>query len=68
MKTEELQQIADQIIQTGKSDIEWIEEQPKEDFTEEFKEGWKRGIDQLTLELLGRAEEDEAEKLREIIK
>lgn len=65
MKDEHLQQIADEIIKTGKADIEYIEttEQSKE-----YKKGWKEGIDQIVLELLGRKSEDEVEKLKEIIK
>lgn len=65
MKEEDLQKIADEIIKTGKSDIEYIKEQ--ENLTEEYKKGWKEGIDQIVTELLGRKSEDETEKLKEII-
>jgi len=67
MNEEHLQQIGEEIFKTGKIDREWMEDQPEEDFTEEYKKGWKEGIDQLVTELLGRQEEDKVEKLKELI-
>jgi|APHM01.1.fsa_nt_gi hypothetical protein len=65
MNEDELAKIVAEIETIAKADREYIKEQ---DLEEEFIEGWRRGIDQLMLELLGRASEDSVEKLKEVVK